>query len=276
MGEQEGDSMFRQAILGTAFGRAALEIREHLALFVAALKQPESLATLLNDRLATRLAIGLPCSTFVDVGAHIGSVVAGARRAGARVIAVEAMPDKAEALRHKFAGLTVHACAVGDSEGDVLFFVRPRATGYSSLIRSSDSVQITVPLRRLDGLISERVDTIKIDVEGAELGVLIGAERIVAESRPVVMFESAPGEAMYTKGAMWDWCAERRYLLLTPDRIAHNGPALCRDGFAESHWYPRRTTNYFAVPAEKRDAVRLMARAVLGITVAAEPAFTLA
>jgi FkbM family methyltransferase len=257
---------FKQAILGTAIGRAAMSIREDVALVMSAIKQPDGLAALLNDRLATRLATRLPCNTFVDVGAHIGSVVAEAIRHGAsRVIAVEAMPDKAQALQRKFPRVAVHACAVGHAEGNVSFFVRPRASGYSSLIQSGDSVQISVPLRRLDALVSERVDTIKIDVEGAELGVLLGAERVIAESQPIVMFESAAGEVMYTKAAMWDWCAAHQYEILTPDRLAHDGPALSPEAFRESHWYPRRTTNYFAVPVAKRVAVRSMARAILNV-----------
>jgi hypothetical protein len=155
---------------------------------------------------------------------------------------------------------------VGEAEGDISFWVVPAASGYSSLIRSADSVAITVPLRRLDELVTGPVGIIKIDVEGAELGVLRGAERLIANTRPVIMFESGPGEAMYSKASLWGWLAERRYEVFVPDRVAHNGPALTCDGFAESHHYPRRTTNYFAIPAERRDAVRTQARLVLGIT----------
>lgn len=260
----------KQMVLGTSAGRAAMWMRETTSLIAAAIARSETLGTRLNDSLATCLVTRLPCNRFVDVGAHIGSIVTEVlRNTSATVIAIEAMPDKAAALRRKFKGLTVHACAVGDSEGDVSFFVVPAASGYSSLIRSRDSVEITVPLRRLDDLVTEPVEMIKIDVEGAELGVLRGADRLIASSRPVIMFESAPGEAMYSKAAMWEWLAERQYEVVVPDRVAHEGPPLSRDGFAESHYYPRRTTNYFAIPAERRNEVRAMARQVLGITVPA-------
>jgi len=256
----------KQLFLGTVVGRVAMWVRESATLIGAAVSRSERLGACLNDSLAMYLIAHLPCTRFVDVGAHIGSIVAEVlRNSSATVIAIEAMPDKVAALRRKFPGLTVHSCAVGESEGDVSFFVVPAASGYSSLIRSHNSVEITVPLRRLDDLVTEPVDLIKIDVEGAELGVLRGAERLIAKSRPIIMFESGPGEAMYSWAAIWDWLEERRFDVVIPDRVAHNGPALTRDGFAEGHYYPRRTTNYFAIPAERRNEVRAMARQVLGI-----------
>lgn len=263
----------RQRVLGTTIGRAAMVAREKVQLFAAAIRRPEALGAMLNDSLATRLVTHLPCKTFLDVGCHLGSVVAEVAHATrAKVIAFEAMPNKADNLRRKFDGLTVHACAVGESNGEVSFFVVQAADGYSSLVRNPDSVAITVPLRRLDDLVTEHVDTIKIDVEGAELGVLRGAERLIAASRPVVMFESAPPEPMYTKRAMWDWCEAHAYGIYVPDRLAHDGPALTREGFAEAHWYPRRTTNYFAVPSERREFVRDASRRVLGVTFSPYPA----
>lgn len=256
----------KQMMLGTPLGRAAMFAREKASLLHTSVTRPEALAAQLNDNLATRLATQLPCRTFVDVGAHLGSVVAAVRQAtAAKVIAFEAMPDKAAALARRFPDVTVHACALGDADGTASFFVVPAASGYSSLIKSAESVEIEVPLRRLDDLVTEHVDTIKVDVEGAELGVLRGAERLISEFRPLIMFESAPGEAMYTKAAMWEWCNEHQYQIVTPDRMAHEGPSLTRDGFVDSHYYPRRTTNYFAIPAEKRNMLRSQARELLGI-----------
>lgn len=256
---------FRQRILGTAIGRAAMLAREKAHLAAAALRHPEAVGAMLNDNLATRLVTNLPAGTFVDVGCHLGSVVAEVQhRTGARVIAVEAIPGKAADLRRRFPWLTVHACAAGESSGEVPFFIQPAATGYSSLVCNPGSRPITVPLRRLDDLV-QHADTVKIDVEGAELGVLRGAERLIAACRPVVMFESAPPEPMYTKAAMWDWCEARGYGIFVPDRVAHDGPALARDGFIEAHCYPRRATNFFAIPSERREAVRNAARKVLGV-----------
>jgi FkbM family methyltransferase len=259
----------KQKILGTVLGRVAISLRSNAALINVALRRPEALACFMNDRLAGQLLTRLPCTTFLDVGAHIGSIVSEVQHAtGARVIAVEAMPDKVEALRRKFPGLVVHGCAVGETTGQVSFFVVPNQSGYSSLIKQTDreSTEISVPLRRLDDIVNEPVQMIKIDVEGAELGVLRGAEALIAASRPVIMFESAPPQDMYSKAAMWEWFQQHDYQLWTPDRVAHDAPPLSLDGFEESHFYPRRTTNYFGIPNEKRGQVRDAARRLLGVS----------
>jgi hypothetical protein len=55
---------------------------------------------------------------------------------------------------------------------------------------------------------SDRIDVIKIDVEGAELGVLRGSEKLVTKNRPSIMFEGAPPRddgLGYTKEALWRW-----------------------------------------------------------------------
>jgi hypothetical protein len=52
--------------------------------------------------------------------------------------------------------------------------------------------------------------------------------------------------------------------------VAHEGPSLSKEGFVESHYYPRRTTNYFADPSESREEIRGKAREILKI---AEPRF---
>lgn len=118
-------------------------------------------------------------------------------------------------------------------------------------------------MRRLDDLISaDNIDAIKIDVEGAELGVLIGAKRIIEQNQPVIMFESGPGDngLGYTKEAMWDFFDGIGYSIHMPSRVAHDDIGLSKSGFIDGHVYPRRCTNYFAIPVERRDEIRDCAR----------------
>lgn len=270
--------MIKQLVVGTAIGRVAMRARDFVEVCQAVYSSPESVGTLVNDQSATRLVVSLcrPGASFIDVGAHIGSVISAVydHDKSISVIAVEAIPEKVERLRRKFPKAQIHGCAVGESEGEVSFFVDLKQSGYSSLGHRADDarpsvVQITVPMRRLDSLVTASdVDVIKIDVEGAELGVLRGGEAVVARCRPVVMFESAPPQddgLGFSKPAMWDWLTEQGYQILVPNRVAHNGPELSRDSFVESHFYPRRTTNYFAVPAERRVEIRDRARRILKI-----------
>jgi FkbM family methyltransferase len=268
----------KQALLGGPFGRAAMFLRDKYLILKEACLSPESVGTLANDQMATHLItrIGKPSSTFVDVGAHIGSIVAEVLRnhAAARIVAIEAMPDKAERLRRKFPSVEVHGCAVGESSGEAAFFVNSEYSGYSSLGRPANTAgksitEIRVPVRRLDDLLtSADVDAIKIDVEGAELGALRGAAGLLKKCRPAVMFESGPQEddgLGYSKEALFEFLAANGYAVLVPNRVAHDDDGLTSSGFIESHRYPRRTTNYFAIPVERRIEIRDRARNIFNI-----------
>lgn len=267
----------KQLVLTSAAGTWALAFREKLKLIHSTFWNIEAVGTLANDQLATLLITHLcaPGKTFVDVGAHIGSVLSEVhgQDASVEIIAVEAIPEKASNLRRAFPYAQVHACAVSDAEGEVSFFINLAASGYSSLLRPNDSgastKEITVPRKRLDRLVpSEDVDALKIDVEGAELNVLRGAEQLLTRCRPTVMFESAPprGSGMgWSKRDLWNYLNDLDYVVLLPNRIAHEGHGLLCEGFLESHIYPRRTTNYLAVPQERRVEIRDRARRVLGI-----------
>lgn len=266
----------KRMILGTPLGRVALSVRDSMQMVGTACFRPENVGMIANDRLASLLVTRL-CradKVFIDAGCHIGSIVGEVtcHDPSVTVIGIEAIPEKADHLRRKFPRVEFHTCALADSEGEATFFINTRRSGYSSLSRPSDAdgshvTEIKVPLRTLDGLISsDEVDVIKIDVEGAELSVLRGGERLVAENRPTIMFESGPlagDEGRGAKESLWQWFAERRYAVLVPNRVAHNDPGLSQEGFCESHLYPRRTTNYFAVANERRAEIQSRARGVL-------------
>lgn len=253
---------FKQRLVGTSLGRWGVVARDTVSL----LRAPRvELGMIANDQLALRMLVGL-CregDTFVDVGAHIGSVVAEVRRhcAKANIVAFEAIPEKVAVLRRKFPGVAIHSCALSDRDGEAVFYVDDRESGYSSLAERPGHA-IKVPMRRVDDLL-EDAELIKIDVEGAELGVLRGAEKLIERCKPVIMFESGPGDVLgYTKQAMFDWFAARDYGLMAPNRLANTGGSMSAEGFLDSHEYPRRTTNYFAIPMSRFDEFRQRAKQV--------------
>ena len=261
--------MLKRMLAGTGLGNAVVRMRDRLELVRSALGGSAELGDQRNNAIASRLVIGLrrPGRTFIDVGAHIGSVLGEvARTSPGRVIAFEAIPAKAAHLNRKFPDVVVHNCALLDWEGETRFFIDNARSGYSSLsLRTGDVTEIEVPVARMDALITEDdVDVIKIDVEGAELGVLRGAEAVVARCRPVILFESGPGNVMgYTKEELWRWFDERNYLIYFPDRVSRAARAATLEVFIDSHEYPRRSMNYFAIPAERMDEVSARARALL-------------
>lgn len=266
----------KQFILGSTLGRLAMSIRDKFEIMKAVLTKAEIVGSITNDQMATLLVTKLCSSnkTFIDVGAHIGSIISEVayHDSTIKICAVEAIPDKVLKLRRKFPSVELHECAVGDSEGNISFYINTKKSGYSSLGKpikeqESDTVEITVSLKKLDSLISYNdIDIIKIDVEGAELGVLRGSENIITTNNPVIMFESGPqqdNKLGYTKEDMWEFLTDHNYDILIPNRVAHNGPGLSKEGFIESHVYPRRTTNYIAVPIERRSEIKNRANNIL-------------
>ena len=259
-------------------GRGLLRGRQLWKVWQTVHSNPEKGARLCQDLCVQLVLPGLcdPSKAFLDIGAHIGSVIGNIRHShpGIPAIAVEADPTKAAALAKRLRDVEVHACALGEKEGEATFFVDAKRPGYSSLSQgprsSRDVREISVPMRRLDDILEEtvQIEVIKIDVEGAELGVLRGSPELFRRCRPAVLFESAPDgeEAMgFTVEGLFDWFADRDYEILVPNRVAHNGPSLTREGFLEAHYYPSRTLDYFAIPVERRIDFRDCARKALGV-----------
>jgi hypothetical protein len=90
--------------------------------------------------------------------------------------------------------------ALGEREANGgLYVVDEYNTGYNSLRPPSvpqPTSTVAVRVRTLDNWADEegidRVDFIKLDVEGAELSVLKGATGLLARKRPVLLVEVAP------------------------------------------------------------------------------------
>jgi phospholipid N-methyltransferase len=116
-----GGRMIRSVLVGTALGVVAQRLREQTERLRMSGKDLEKLGNHSNDIIARKLLerLCLPGATFVDVGAHIGSVIDGVSRRSkpSALIAVEAIPAEAKALARRFPKVTIHECAVGEQEG---------------------------------------------------------------------------------------------------------------------------------------------------------------
>ena len=270
----------KERLVGRSLGHTLMRIRASWRLWRIVVRSPEQGGFTLQDNCAKAMLPHLLVddAVFLDVGAHLGSVTASVlvRHPAERIIAIEAVPEKAARLRLTFPQITVHDCAVGDHEGNVMFVDDQHQSGCSSIEIHSTRAdrngvrRIHVPLRRLDSLVSHEtgVDVIKLDIEGAELAALRGAEQLVARCRPLILFESGPhasDDAEAQLRELYDWFAQHDYEVVVPNRLPHEGPGLSEDGFVESHYYPFRTLDYFAVPQERRIEFRRRARLSIGI-----------
>lgn len=126
--------------------------------------------------------VDLPPQPFIiDCGANIGlaSLFFADRHPGARIVAYE--PGSAtfcvleDNLRRAGVSAELHREAVSDADGEVELYhdTSPGSVGSSTLADAHASIgSERVPARRLSHRVTERVDLLKLDVEGAEHLVL--------------------------------------------------------------------------------------------------------
>lgn len=151
----------------------------------------------------------------IDVGAHVGRFLDLFLKYApqGQHLAVEPLPELAGRLSERYRGVQVEQCVLGDLDGETRFYRQVDRPAWSSLAAGhglgGPVEPFTVPMRRLDDLV-DRADFLKIDVEGAELGVLRGASRLL-ETGMVVLFEHAHIHAQHfdsTPADVWEELAQ--------------------------------------------------------------------
>ncbi len=151
---------------------------------------PDLHALLVDDLLARG-------GTFLDIGANIGLVAIPVTEAcPVRTLAFEPDPRTAELLRRNVAlhdldqRLAVHACALWSEDASLTLTRHAENHGDHRIARGTGSrgdpaTQVRVEARRLDGLVDPgclaRPIIAKLDTQGAEVDVLLGAGAVLRE-----------------------------------------------------------------------------------------------
>lgn len=208
-----------------------------LSFVVPALREPIASSLLANGTYEPLLCEALAQvlkkdGVFMDVGANVGlfSLLAAHRLAPeGRVAAFEASPRiftflERNAQKNPSPSLTLFHRAVTTRSGEELsFFDAPDAKfGMGSLANRFSSNASVVKSISLDDAAEQlrlpRVDAIKVDVEGFELGVFQGARRLLSMTpAPVVFFEFndwAEANATSTPGDAQRYLQELGYVTL--------------------------------------------------------------
>lgn len=147
-----------------------------------------------------------PGMVFVDVGANLGDYTLIASRLvgdGGKVVSFEPDPSNYAWLtksiaRNAFVNIEARQEALSDQDGEATLFLGD-VSGWHTLKavqRPSARGEVTVKTRKLDNVLFDRIDLMKIDVEGAEFDVISGARESLARHRPVLIIDLHP-----TKGA---------------------------------------------------------------------------
>jgi FkbM family methyltransferase len=159
--------------------------------------------------LAAALACVGPGDTVIDVGANIGLFtvpLALAAGSGGSVVAIEPLPNNVRRLRANLSrngldAVRVVEAAVGKADGRATLHTAgdPAFGSLREIVKHTRSGDLDVELRSLDSLWGElgrpAVALVKIDVEGAELDVLDGAQDLLTAARPALLVEADPGAA---------------------------------------------------------------------------------
>jgi FkbM family methyltransferase len=163
------------------------------------------------ERLARLLQAAFPDGgagrVLADVGANIGVtslVMGGAAPYHAELLCFEPDERSQPLLRHNLAanGLSqarVLDCAVAERDGVARLRCGARNAATSALAEAHSRTQSTgalfkqVPVRRLDSVLGElgieRLDFIKLDVEGGETPAILGASEMIGRHRPIIFTE---------------------------------------------------------------------------------------
>lgn len=141
---------------------------------------------------------------FIDIGAHVGHFSIRLSKTASQVIAIEPGDVQVRGLikninLNNIQNIKIVQAAASDHDGKVNLFI-PRAGNYGQM-RIQDSNEGLTSCYKLDTLILgpshvnlpnsplERIDLIKVDVQGAEAKVLAGMHEVVSKYKPRLVIE---------------------------------------------------------------------------------------
>lgn len=159
-----------------------------------------------DTNLQAFLTVSEGANVILDVGANVGlySLPVAAANPRAKVVSIEAHPSTFArfsehlAMNTRVKNIIPVQRAIGANVGVLkLFHGTDSDSGLVSAVAPNRTGAGTeVPMTTLDLLCEElalsRVDTMKIDVEGYEPEVLLGARKILSEHRPTICIELTP------------------------------------------------------------------------------------
>lgn len=200
------------------------------------------------------------CRGMIDVGANLGLYTLLASRLMSRdsqVIAFEASPIEHAKLawtvsRNKLANVEVIHAAVSDALGTATIYQSLAGAGALNRLdrpakTSGEWEPTTVSMTTLDSWAATHdkipIDLLKIDVEGHELPVLVGAQSLLQNWRPLILIEvnAARASARSAPREIWDHLVglNYRWFAILP---GSSTLALVKE--------PETAINFLAVPCE--------------------------
>ena len=206
-------------------------------------------------------------SNTVDVGTHSGDIldVLLQQSPNGTHYGFEPLPVFYQSLRTKYQqqkNIVLYDLALSDANGNSSFNHVTSNPSYSGIKKrtydrtNETDETIEVKTARLDDVLlqqNKKIDFMKIDVEGAELGVLKGATALIKRDRPVIIFECGLGGTdVYdtTPAELFTFFAELGYTISLLKNYLKQEAALTKTSF-EEQYYLKLNYYFVAFPLEK-------------------------
>lgn len=197
-------------------------------------------------------------SNCIDIGCHKGEILDLMIKFAPQGHhwGFEPIPDLYNALTVKYAhtNCTISNIALTNFEGTTTFNYVTSNPAYSGIKKRKydrpheQDTLIEVSCKELDKVLPQdfRADLIKIDVEGAEMLVLEGAQKVLETYSPVIIFEHGLGASdIYgtTPEQLFRFMDQYRYKIATLDRWLKGSAPFSEKEFADQYY--KRKNHYF-------------------------------
>ena len=144
---------------------------------------------------------------YVDIGANYGFMSTALATVFDQVHAFEVIPTTYECLVKNCEGydnIKTYACGLGDKASTMLAKRRLKTAGHSQIVNDPNEIKLykegnhpkrhmvelfDIPVKTLDSFNFDRIDLLKIDVEGFEEFVIDGANETLKRCSPVIALE---------------------------------------------------------------------------------------
>jgi FkbM family methyltransferase len=200
-------------------------------------------------------------SNTVDVGTHNGDLLDVLMHQSPKGThyGFEPLPGLYESLRKKYQqqkNIVLFDVALSDINGSSSFNHVTSNPSYSGIKKrnydrtNETDETIEVKTARLDDVLlqqNKKIDFMKIDVEGAELGVMKGAAQLIKRDRPVIVFECGLGGSdVYdtTPAELFTFFADLGYTISLLKNYLKEEEALSKTSFEEQYY---QKLNYYFV-----------------------------
>ncbi len=152
-----------------------------------------------RNELAMLLSFVHEGDVIVDVGAHIGTFsipMAKATGKSGKVFSFEASPSTFAVLQKNIAenkaNVTAHNSAISHDQKSVTIAVEDNKNSGANRIsteKTSSTSSSAITAVKLDDIIHDQINMLKIDVEGMEWSVLQSAKSLIKNSKPLIYIE---------------------------------------------------------------------------------------